>query len=241
MGHDPWAHRRGEPRLFAFCWTCYVLLAVAGSLSWVARATSVTSDSYSPAGRIMLVVVAVGMVLLWPMTRLSQVSPDRNTLGAVWTDLLLIQLPVQIVTWPMMVLGNWPRDIVLGVSALLGGWGVLTSGLIAGALVGPGIQNPRDRRLIQRTLWMIAAVLVLGTAPVVQAIVLARGEAPPVWLKMGSPLTAIPAMTGRGLVGPSSPISAIQWEAIGATWVLGGLLWLAALVRSLLARWRRAA
>lgn len=189
----------------------------------------------------MLVVVAVGMVLLWPMTRLSQASPDRNILGAIWTDLLLIQLPVQIVTWPMMVLGNWPRDIVLGVSALLAGWGVLTSGLIASALVGPGVKHPRDRRLVHRTLWMVAAVLVLGTAPVVQAIVLARGELPPAWLKMGSPLTAIPAMTGRGLVGPSSPISAIQWEAIGATWVVGGLLWCMAVVRTVVVRWRRAA
>lgn len=233
---DPWAHRRGEPRLFAFFWTFYVLLAVAGSVTWLARATTVSRGSYGPAARIMLVVVAVGMVVLWPMVRLSQVSPRRNSLVSTLADLVVVQLPVQIVVWPLVVLANWPLDIVMAIAAMMWAWGVLTGGVLALALGGAPIEHPRDGRLFGRAVWMGVLLAILMSGPLASSVLYARGVACPNWLTMISPITAIPALTGKGLIGPSAPVSQVQWDAIVATLSGGVFAWSLAALRNGLAR-----
>lgn len=230
---DPWAHRRGEPRLFAFFWTLYVLLAVAGSLTWVARFTTITASTYGPAARIMLVVVAVGMVVLWPMTRLSQASPAGHPVVSAFLDLLVVQVPVQIVVWPLLVLANWPKDIVIGLSALLGAWGVVTGGLVALGLSGRGgrASGYGERRMWSRAAWMVVALLIAFGAVLGQWVVQSVGGSAPAWMVMGSPVSAISALTGRGLSGPSAPVSRVQWDTIVGTLSLAVLLWSAAVAR----------
>ncbi|MFN7020294.1 MAG: hypothetical protein ACK4WH_03065 [Phycisphaerales bacterium] len=233
---DPWAHRRGEPRLFAFFWTFYVMLAVAGSVTWLARAGVVTPGSYGPAARIMLVVVAVGMIVLWPMTRLSQASPRGNSVTPALADLLVVQLPVQIVVWPLYVLANWPGDIVLVVSAVFGAWGVLTGGLLALALGGDPVTRVRDPRLGGRAGWMLVFVLLVLGGPIAGATVAGAGGRTPGWLPMLSPITAIPALTGRGLIGPAAPATPLQWQMIVATLSTGVFAWALAAARNGLGR-----
>lgn len=229
---DPWAHRRGEPRLFAFYWTFYVMLAVAGSVTWLARAGVVTSGTYGPAARIMLVVVAVGMIVLWPMTRLSQASPRGNSVTPALADLLVVQLPVQIVVWPLYVLANWPLDIVMVVSAVFGAWGVLTGGLLALALGGNPVTLVRDPRLGGRAVWMSVFVLLVLGGPIAGAVVAGAGGQTPGWLPMISPVTAIPALTGRGLIGPAAPATPLQWQVIVATLSTGVFAWALAAARN---------
>lgn len=228
---DPWAHRRGEPRLFAFFWTAYVLMAVAGSLTWVARFTTITASTYGPAARIMLVVVAVGMIVLWPMTRLSQASPRQHPVLAVFLDLIVVQAPVQVVVWPLIVLAGWPRDIVAGLAAMFVSWGVLTGGLVALGLSGQAMESPGVPRLWGRAAWMVAALTLGFGAVVLQGVMTGLGYLPPGWVVMSSPVTAIPALTGRGLSGPSAPVSAAQWDTIIGTLSLAVLLWSAAVAR----------
>lgn len=228
---DPWAHRRGEPRVFAFFWTFYVLLAVAGSLTWVARYTAITASSYGPAARIMLVVVAVGMIVLWPMTRLSQASPTVHPALAAFADFFVMQAPVQIIVWPLIVLANWPSDIVIGLAAMFAAWGVLVGGLVALALAGREIRHARDARVYGRTGWMAVALALGFGAVLVQGTLMAAGVPAPPWLLMSSPVTAIPALTGHGLTGPSAPVSQAQWQAIVGTLSLAVLLWAASIAR----------
>jgi hypothetical protein len=228
---DPWAHRRGEPRLFAFFWTFYVLLAVAGSLTWVARFTTITAGTYGPAARVMLVAVAVGMIVLWPMTRLSQASPRNHPVVSSFADLLVVQAPVQIVVWPLMVLANWPQDIVVGLAAMFATWGVLVGGLVALGLSGPDMQQARDGRLWSRAGWMCLALLLGFGAVLLQWLLTATGRDVPAWILMSSPVTAIPALTGRGLSGPSAPVSQVQWDTIIGTLSLAVLLWSASVAR----------
>ncbi len=235
---DPWAHRRGEPRVFAFLWTMYVLLAVAGSLTWVARFTTITASSYGPAARIMLVVVAVGMVVLWPMTRLSQASPPGHPVGAALADLIVVQAPVQIVVWPLLVLANWPRDIVVGLSVLLASWGVVAGGLVALGLSGRRAEQYGDASVQSRTWWMVVVLVAAFGAVVAQWGVRAVGAQVPAWMLMASPVSAIPALTGRGLSGPSAPVSRVQWDMIVGTLALAVLLWSAAVARFGLSRTR---
>jgi len=228
---DPWAHRRGEPRLFAFFWTFYVLLAVAGSLSWVARFTAITASSYGPAARIMLVVLAVGLIVLWPMTRLSQASPEHHPVLAAFADLIVVLVPVQIVVWPLIVLANWPQDIVIGLASIFATWAVVIGGLVALGLAGPHYSAPRQGHLWARGGWMLAALALGFGALAAQWFLLSAGRAVPAWLLMSSPVTAIPALTGRGLAGPSAPVSRVQWDTIVGTLSVAVLLWSLAIVR----------
>lgn len=238
---DPWAHRRGEPRLFALGWTIYVLIAVVGSILWVARFASVSAGSYGPAARIMLVVVALGATVLWPMVRLSQISPRGSAVGHVLADVFVILMPVQFVLWPLVVLANWPLAIVAGVAAMIAAWVVLAGGLLSLALSGPPVVESRDPRLMARTWWMAAIVGLVGLGPLCTLALIFARTSGPAWLPMISPLTGIPALTGIGISGPQAPISVGQWESIGAVAAAGLVLWVIAGVRSAVGRTHRAA
>lgn len=231
---DPWAHRRGEPRVFAFLWTMYVLLAVAGSILWVSRFASVTAGTYGPAARIMLVVVAVGATILWPMVRLSQASPRRGAVSHVLADALIVLMPSQLVLWPLYVLANWPLNIVAGVAGVLAAWIVLVGGVLALALGGRAATEPGDAALTGRTIWMGVILALVCAAPAAMLVAGAGRHAVPGWLPMLSPLSAIPRLTGAGLAGPQNPVTAIQWELIGGVGGAGFVLWFVAFVRSVL-------
>lgn len=230
---DPWAHRRGEPRTFAFFWTMFILIAVAGSVMWVARYAALTTGAYAPAARIMLIVVGVGMTLLWPMVRLSQATPPRPVPLHALIDTWIVLLPIQVVLWPLVFLAGWPVNIVLGVAGNFLAWGLLTGGILAIALAGPTLQHPSDPRLARRTLWMLTMVALTLGAPLI--ILLSRMANPdgsieeP--LSMFSPLTSVAVLTGRGMLGPQNPIAAWQWECILAVLLAGCAAWVLAFVR----------
>ncbi|MCC6321062.1 MAG: hypothetical protein IT438_06445 [Phycisphaerales bacterium] len=218
--------------MFAFFWTFYVMLAVGGSVTWLARAGVVTPGTYGPAARIMLIAIAVGMVVLWPMTRLSQASPRGNSILPVLADLLVVQFPVQIVVWPLYVMANWPGEIVKVVASLMGAWGVLTGGLLALALGGRVVWLARDPRLGGRVVWMTLFVALVLAGPTAAWVVESRGGAAPAWLWMASPVTAISSLTGKGLIGPTAPASELQWRAIIITLSFGVFAWALAAARN---------
>jgi len=232
---DPWAHRRGEPRVFAFLWTCYVLLAVAGSIAWASRFAALTT-ALGPAARIMLVVVAVGATILWPMVRLCQASPARDAPAHVLVDVLVVLAPVQLVLWPLAVLASWPLGIVGAIAALLSAWIALVGGILAIALGGRPAGRPGDPILLARSAWMLAILALVGAAPLMLLFLAVWGHAPPPWLRLLSPLTAVPALTGAGIAGPQAPLSPSDWSAIACPLGLGVVAWVLASVRSMLGR-----
>lgn len=227
---DPWAHRRGEPRVFAFFWTLYVLLAVAGSVSWVARFAPITAGSYAPAARIMLIVVAIGATVLWPMTRLCQTSPGRGAAANALADALVVLIPLQMIIWPLIFLAQWPTRTVAAIAMLTGVWVALVGAVLALALAEKS-DTPRDPALLARSMWMILIVLLVLGAPFALMV---AGKAAPAWLPMLSPLSAVSDITGQGMSGPQKPVSALQWRMILATGAIAAALWMLAG-----ARWER--
>lgn len=227
---DPWAHRRGEPRVFAFFWTLYVLLAVAGSVTWVARFAPVTAGSYAPAARIMLVVVAIGATVLWPMTRLCQASPGRGAVRHVLADAAVLLIPLQMILWPLIFLASWPARTVAALAALCVVWIMLIGGILAHAL-SERIEAPRDPALLGRSLWMVMIILIVLAAPIALAGIGPRFSAPE-WLPMLSPLSAINDITGRGMSGPQKPVTGMQWRLIFATGAVAIAVWMLCGVRA---------
>lgn len=224
---DPWAHRRGEPRVFAMCWLIYVTLTVTGSVRWVVQSTSEISPlSYGPSARIMLIVLATGALVLWPMVRLSQSAPARARLSsAILADMLIILVPSWLVIVPLRFIAGWPMDVVAAIAAIFGAWTYLTGGVLALALsrVDP------NRPAAHRWLWMLGALACVGAGMLVHAAFRARemihDASTPAWMSFLSPFSAIPMLTGRGLWGPQAPVETSQWGVLVATLAIGLGLW----------------
>ena len=231
---DPWAHRRGEPRLFAFLWTIYLLVAVGGSLLWLSRSTVISTSTYGPAARIMLLVVAAGATVLWPMVRLSQASPRGSGVRAALADVVVVLFPMQMILWPLVMLAQWPLGIVGALALMSTLWVLLTGGIIAIGTSGPSARQPQDRGLAERAGWMTLCIVLVSAAPTValaRRAVSGPDSQLPAWVPMLSPFTAVPALTGQGFSGPQRPVSTEQWRALTTVALPAAAAWGLAVVR----------
>lgn len=226
---DPWAHRRGEPRLFAFLWTLYLFVTVLGSLLWLTRSGVLAASAYGPAARIMLIVIAAGAAILWPMVRLSQLAPPTHPISAAFGDFIVVVLPVQVVVWPLAFLANWPVSVVGVIAAMLLVWPLLTGGMIALAFA---LAQRRALPILSapsRIIWMFACIGVVCAAPLV-VILTGVGEQINLssWAWKLSPFTLVFVLTGTGLRGPHAPIGMGDWLALAPVGGSALLLWLLA-------------
>lgn len=222
---DPWAHRRGEPRTFTLLWTVYLLCATVIAISAVGLHGAVLETGARLAARTILLTAAVGMGLLWPMTRLSQYAPRRRGVGWAVQDTLAIVLPMQAVIWPHIWLAKWSLSTATGASSLLLVWSVLVGGLLAVAL-------HRSRGALVRVMWMVVFVLLLAGAPALDMLMRSvgrpLGEAG-LWVRMASPLTGLDHILSRPAWYGMPALTSENWIGIGVTAILAGLVWLVAL------------
>ena len=90
-----------------------------------------SSSTYTPNVQLMVQCVVIGLMIGWPLLRLSQSSPDlpvRQTL----LDLAVLIGLVQVVLWPLRLVTNWTPLRTAAIDATLCGWL-----LLAGAVVAP--------------------------------------------------------------------------------------------------------
>lgn len=228
---DPFAARRAEPRLFAFFWTVYLLVGVLGAVVWLTRSPITGPSAFSPAARTMLVVIAAGIVILWPMTRLSQLAPARPVVRAIALDLLVMLGPAQLVIWPLVFLADWPVKVVAAVSAQLGGWGAIVGGVVAIALVHRsrtgGLASGQWRPGLA---WMLLVVVLVVALPLVVRMLVPLGTAGQLrdWAGAFSPFDFGGSMLGQGFSGPTAKPTPTRWLAIGVLWALAAGLWVIA-------------
>lgn len=222
---DRWAHRRGEPRTFAFLWTLYLLLATVAMFWKVLRAGVPTLDIYRPAMRVLLVSAAAGATVVWPMIRLCQESPRGKRVAHAIADVVVILLPLQAVLWPQVLLAQWSAEVVLAVDLLFGAWVAM-----CGAIVLWGW----ERRGVWRAMPVGLCILVVGVGPLIGLTARAlsgAGTGLGHW-SLASPLTGVYALT-HVEIGDArrGEVEGWQWAAIGATWVMAVLTWVLALIR----------
>ncbi|MBX3390147.1 MAG: hypothetical protein KF691_11935 [Phycisphaeraceae bacterium] len=227
---DKWSHRRGEPRNFAFLWAIYLMLGSIIALGVVLAGGIVTLDAYQPLSRGLVVTLAVGVMIFWPLIRLSQVVPVEGSRIAALKDLAIVLIPLQAVVWPQMVLARWTPDIVLATSMAMIAWGLLIGGLIA--------LGTRSNHT-WRSAWMAGIVcLVVGGA----TISMLAGQISPDLLRPNHP-DAAPALvlaSGAGLVADISAdrswsgswalVMPEHWRAIWCTFGVGVFVWILAAI-----------
>jgi hypothetical protein len=143
---DKWAHRRGEPRVYAFFWTLYLLGATLMGFMALGFVGGITAEVYRPIARGIIITVMVGAVILWPMTRLSQAMPTRGGARAVRADMIVMLVPLQAVVWPQAILpAGWTPLSIGALAAMSAAWTILVGGLLAIALGGPRLDHPERR------------------------------------------------------------------------------------------------
>ncbi len=219
--HDRWAHRRAEPRPFAFLWTIFLL---GGALLTVLRAGAVRGmeiDAARSPARALLVVIGVGLMIVWPLIRLSQQSPERPARAAL-QDLLVALCPVQAVLWPLTLIGRWGWEITLALSAYYSAWAFLACALVA---LGTGA-----RRVSDRSWWMLGAVVIAIGAPALGLVAARVGSGIDPRYLLPSPVTApfvVTASPGGRL--PAVPPDLWVWAAAFAGAGLVG--WTGAAIR----------
>jgi hypothetical protein len=163
--HDPWAHRKGEPRLFALLWSGF-LMAAAILTIFATRGGGVASARQHEFGALSFMsIAAFGAVALWPMVRLSQASPDKPR-RALIADLLVVLLPLHVIVWPTPLLTRWPIEVPSSILLVVSGWTLIAGAVVLFATSGPGtLPVPSDTGAEARAralrAWASAA-LVLG-------------------------------------------------------------------------------
>ncbi|MEM1422822.1 MAG: hypothetical protein AAGH64_02350 [Planctomycetota bacterium] len=217
---DPWAHRKGEPRTFTLLWAIYLMVAALLTIFAVPTLSGAGVRQWTYGCQTMMLLVFVGVCVLWPATRLSQLSPERPR-RATLVDLSIMLIPVQAVVWPMPLLTGWTWIVTLGLVLAVAGWGVLI-----GAVLARGCASVRS---YART-WAMGAVLALvAMGPLVSVVfdssLVSRGASLPGWWALVSPLTLSHAMTTTPMnLTPS--MSGAEWAAGWAPLAVGCVLWM---------------
>src|SRR5688572_24541171 len=92
-----------------------------------------SSASYTPSVRLMLFCVTTGLMIGWPLLRLSQPRPPypvRQTL----LDLMVLLGLVQVVVWPLRLVTNWTPLRTAAIDATLAGWVMIAGAVVAAAI-----------------------------------------------------------------------------------------------------------
>ena len=234
---DKWAHRRVEPRGLALLWTMY-LLGVTLVCFWtpaLSAGLDVLSGRYS--SRLVLVAVAFGYAVLWPMLRLCQVFPSEGGLRSVGKDLIVMVIPTQAVIWPLAFLALWPLSVAACVAASAMGWTFLVGAILAIFLGRAGREreisreNSRELSPVRRLVGILVIIAVAARPAGMYVPPIAVGDVPTsdvvdLWAML-SAVSAPLSMTVPPFGRPEWLLPG-HWAAVGVTWGLAGGMWLVA-------------
>ena len=160
-----------------------------------------SSASYTPGVRIMMVCLAVGMMVAWPLLRLSE-APTRYPLRLVVHDLIVLIALFQVVLWPIRLVTTWTPGRTAAIDGTLTGWTALAAAMVA-ATIGNARNGPR-------ALAMAACVAMCLAGPLVAWLSILVGFDLMAAVRLG-PLMEVQALSGGG----GAPPSAEEWRWIG--------------------------
>jgi len=219
-------HLSHEPQGIVLAW-CLWLLGTC-STAWLI-------DSPKPAGRWIVLGSLAGLMLVWPMWRLSQLRPgpeatSRRFLGVRWFawEWFKTNLVFQAVLWPTSLTTGWliisaggsvmRLEQTIWIGLAFAGWTLLTGGLLA---VGCRFNDWRSR-----TAAMAVCVIVVFAGPLTAVLSPASVSASDAWA--GPLVTMAPLLVPAERFAPSD-----AGAVIGQVWLAAMIVWIAAVVASL--------
>jgi len=180
----------------------------------------ISSASYTPNFRLMLLCIAIGLMVAWPLLRLSQRLPSYPVLHIV-LDLSVLVALVQVILWPLRLITPWTALRTAAIDATICGWLLLAGAVVASAVI--------SRRAGPRNIAMVACVCMCVAGPAMASLGVRGGIADLELIDL-SPLIAVHTLTEGGGAQPTPA----QWRWIAllglaalAVWATLGawLLW----------------
>lgn len=190
---------------------------VFGASSWLAASWLVsiglrpplqpTSTAYTPAARMMVVATMIGIMVAWPLLRLSTTASRRPILSASLDTISLVSLTL-LVIWPLRLVTTWSVDRLATISLDLLANTFLVGGLLA--IVGVTRRGTTAAMIALITLVVVPPIVALGL-PIDPSF-------------SPSPLVRIWSITSGG----PAPLEPAAWSGALATVVAGLVLWVLA-------------
>ena len=173
-----------------------------------------SSASYTPGVRLMLISAAIGLMIAWPLLRLSQ-TPTPFPLKQTVLDIVVLLALVQVVIWPLRLVTSWTAARTAALDMTLVSWAILAGAFVASA-VGSSRRGPRN-------LAILGCVGVCLIGPVFALITMAVPpfKGPVLRLLHVGPLLEV-HMLGNGGGTPPEPA---QWRWIALVALTGLLAW----------------
>ncbi len=173
-----------------------------------------SSASYTPGVRLMLITAAIGLIIGWPLLRVSQ-SRAEYPMTQTLLDLIVLLALVQVVIWPLRLVTPWSPARTAALDATLVAWTVLAGAMVAAA-TGSHRTGPR--------IIAIIACLTMCLGGPVLAMIGVRGSAMtglvPRLLQAG-PLLEVYALSDGGRTAPGGG----QWAWISIVAMAGAAAW----------------
>lgn len=224
---DPLAHRRAEPRAFAFFWTCWLLAVTAASIGRLGKLGLSSYEIYRPSARVLLAGVFVGCAVFWPLVRLSQERPGRPV-RSLLGDVIVVTAPAAVIFFSQSLPGmaGWSIAITAFLFVYLCAWSLGLVGAMA-LIMNAGYS---------RAVGMAMCLAVSSLGPFVGLFALDPGAASEdmnPWM-MTSPLTVTFEITrDRFWTGTTAVVLPEHvWMLCGVALTAAGLLVTAALKSS---------
>lgn len=235
---DRWAHRRAEPRTLALFWAMYILAAgllTVGVLLFRGPWALLDKGVYQYAARTMLLCVALGLAIVWPMVRLSQsVTLRERPAAGIFKDMLVLLPPTQAVVWAQAAArAGWAVDLIAAMALSLIVWPMLAGAALA-AFLRPGPGRDPDGIYDAGTVFAgvrgpggaarSLAMLAIAAAALAPLVALRTG---PGWAAMLSPISAVVDLSQSRAVGPGAgSVSGGRWAALLAQAFVAIVAWL---------------
>jgi len=170
-------------------------------------------DFGQAASRWMVFSCMVGLMLMWPVFRLSQSAGRPISAGSVLWDWLCLNMVLQAAIWPLHVTALWSVEQALWLAVAMAGWSMLTGLLLlicSGWASGPG-----------RMAGTVMCLLLIVGEPVAMAA-LAGARISGAWSMRVSPIDTLWALTERpARVWPMQVIGVVAVAIVG--WLTVGL------------------
>ena len=137
-GKRDWSHRRAEPRGLLAIWMLYLCATALIALGPLTFSGPHGPTAFRPATRLLLVLLAVGVAVLYPLIRLSQ-EADPRPVRAALRDLIVLLAPASVVVITAAArLAMWPLEVSLAAIGVLTAWSLVSVGLTKLATAGLG-------------------------------------------------------------------------------------------------------
>ncbi len=202
-------------------------------LSWIVtigfRAPlEATSSSYTPGVRVMLICMTIGLMIAWPLLRLSQ-GPSPAPVRQTQLDLLVLLALLQVVVWPFRLVTPWTPLRTAAIDATLASWVALAGALVASA-VGSRRAGPRNLAIVG-----CVGMCLGGPAAAWLTVVGAPAADLPVALVRFGPIMEVLDLSAGG----GAPPTAGQWQWITCVALAAIVAWAAFAAVTAMQRARR--